>query len=504
MKVFEELIEELKDENLIESTIFEIEPSVDTSSSENVDEVPLTAESENFVETDKDAGEADGHEISPSEAFRKQAMEEVSALQMVEHVFSGIEQKAGDASGGSFNDLRAKKALHVFLQVADEIGSEAFEEARKDLREQMEIWCTALAERDREIRIIDLRSFCENSRPVLSSQALIALARFYRNAPFSNDVREKFDFIITRLFSRESEDGTRRSLFGMSEMIGHLKTLYSRWESLSLFAAEDYADIVREHSIGLSHLASEAESYASLDSLVSSEIFSRLQDTRETLSEMFFVPEITAAAIDCNLRIGNKIIQLIWKEHSSGNNAALESFEDHYDEAMSRAACKTLNFAAVFNSTPENVAQIEPIRPTRRNVIEFERAPVVNDESRSFLKVNKWLLAATILVCLISGGVYLWAEQYESSQTVGKTAAAFNFGGSGVEKYIGNAKRTTETVYGITQPEWEMLDEKAQKQVLQDALNFAKGQGIKKIQLTNGKGRTVGFVSDGRIDVYQQ
>ena len=70
-------------------------------------------------------------------------------------------------------------------------------------------------------------------------QAMLALARFYRNSPYSEPVRAKFDFVITRLFSRPVSGERRKPLFSRDEALGHLNALYREWSSVQLYSAQD-------------------------------------------------------------------------------------------------------------------------------------------------------------------------------------------------------------------------------------------------------------------------
>src|SRR4026209_521634 len=124
---------------------------------------------------------------------------------------------------------------------------------------ETEAWSSALSGRDRKISVANLRRFCENSRPVLSSQALIALARYYRNSAFSEQTRAKFDFVMTRLFSREIEGAKRKVLFGRAEMIGHIKTLYANWASVALYSTDDVSLKARAIVAGFEDRVAEAE-----------------------------------------------------------------------------------------------------------------------------------------------------------------------------------------------------------------------------------------------------
>ncbi len=512
MNVFENLIEELKEDNLIESTVLDAEKQrareeiLEKASQFDDDDDDLESHDLHISHPTADADTESTDEANPAEFYRKRAMEEVSSLQMVGNVLTGIEREHMKVAGQVYDDLEAKKALHKFVQFSGDPDSDEHAEARQLLLKETEAWYFALAERDGQISVANLRRFCENSTPALSSQALIALARFYRNAPFTELVRGKFDYVMTRLFSREVEDEKRKLLFGRIEMIGHITTLYSNWSSLSLYSSPDYADLVRVQTLAFSEFAAAAESAASLDNLLKFDVFERVRQTKENLSDMFFTPEITAAAIDCNLRIGNKFVEVVHAERVTTTPEGIEEKYGYtYDQVVSDAAGKTLHLVEILKGAPAVIEKTNLIDEAANSIATYERAPVEEKTgSFSFLRVNKWLLAATLLIAGLSLGLYLWADQYETSQSIASVAAEFDFGGSGVEKYIRSAKRSTETVYGITMPDWELLDEKGQKQVLQNALTYISGKGANKVHLSNGKGRTVGFASLTKVEVYQQ
>ena len=212
------------------------------------------------------------------EFFRKRAMDEVSSLQMVEHVLSGVEREHLKTSPMSYDDLEAKKALHKFLQVSGDLKSPAHAEAEFALRQETEAWSFALFERDQKISAANIRRFCEESRPVLSSAALISLARFYRNAPFSEDVRGKFELVMTRLFSRDAGDETRRVLFPREEMIGHMTTLYANWSSIALYSSEEDAVPVSLALTKFDEFGLDAENAETFDQLLEMDFFNRVRD----------------------------------------------------------------------------------------------------------------------------------------------------------------------------------------------------------------------------------
>ncbi|MCV5824453.1 hypothetical protein OFN33_28745, partial [Escherichia coli] len=74
----------------------------------------------------------------------------------------------------------------------------------------------------------------------------------------------------------------------------------------------------------------------------------------------------------------------------------------------SNAASKTL-FLVELLKGEKDVEREETVQhpEARKITLDFESAPVV--QKRKF-GVNKWLLAATIIVALISIGIYFWSS----------------------------------------------------------------------------------------------
>lgn len=517
MNVFEDLIEELKGENLLEQTItdlkrngsgamrpdFELGDTADFSFGSDLDN------------PDELAGHALSEATAPVDArefYRKRAMEEVSSLQMVEHVLSGVEREHMKIAPVAYDDLEVKKALHKFLQVSEDLQSEQHVESEYQLMMETEKWCSALSARDSNISVANIRRFCENSRPVLSSQALMALSRFYRNSPYSEPVRGKFDFVITKLFSRDLEDGERRLLFGHSEMIGHLKTLYANWSSISLFNSEGDNRALGELASKFDDFVEEAEASATFGDLIANDFFNRVRLCKENANEMFFAADVTASAIACNVRIGNKFVELLRAEKElSGIEKIEEKYGYNYDTIVSNAASKTLQLVELLKDEEQVLEDEHEIMETQAPApIKWRVEPDQRTKKQSrrpsfeLFGVNKWLLAATIIVAVISGGMYLWSDRIAGEESSAIVANNVDLAGSPVTEHISVARAGEETLYGVTLPSWDSLNEAQKKEFLGKAYQFAAGKGFKKVNLLNSKGRSVGYASKDRMEVFAE
>lgn len=582
MNVFEDLIDELKDENLLEETVMETQNAENEYSGEaSAGSVLLSSAESDLKGKAPDAETIFASEISPenyseellivgnSEIFsdhapvesfpsveageprtnfdekdfyRKRAVEEVSGLQMVEHVLSGVEREQMKSVPQNYNDIMAKKALHDFLQIADDVTSPEHAQAEFQLMQETETWCSALSHRDKRITVAHLRRFCETTRPALSSQALISLARFYRNLPFSEQVRSKYDFVVTKLFSKDDGHEKRVLIFSRQELIQHFKELYAEWSSISLYSAEDDDSTITQAALEFENFITECEAATDFDELVKTDFFNRLRVFKENTNELFFAPLVTATAIECNTRIGNRYVDLIQAEQTKKPAGDLQ---DKYgfllDQTISDATSKTLQLVELLKektAVPEAAkpekkpvatekptsAASEPAEKTFKESKEKAESAVVqttvsapkketkNEYSRAAVKsetkssgkafaVNNWLIAATIFVIVSGIALYVYANHVSVVADISRNAKKVNLDNSSLQEFLQSARISGETFYGITLPSWEGLTDEKKKEKLKTIFSIGADKGYAKVHLMNKEGKSVGFASKEKVEV---
>ncbi|MGH9949730.1 MAG: hypothetical protein ACRD6X_21390, partial [Pyrinomonadaceae bacterium] len=499
MNVFEDLIGELKDENLLEDTVIDVKKTLVEDEALLMTEDQVEIEQVEF-ETNTEVPAAGVPEFETRagdrEFFRKRAVDEVASLQMVEHVLSGVEREHMKVPAAPYDDLEVKKALHIFLQAPNDENVNA--DAEYKLLQETQGWHAALYTRDKGVSVSNIRRFCENSRPILSSNALMALARFYRNSPFSEDVRTKFEYVMTRLFARDAGNERRQLLFSRKEMIGHIRTLYANWSSINYHTAEENRSEIDLSVQCFDDLVKHFEAVESFDELLNADVFNTVRQYKEECGELFFTAETTAAAIECNIRLGNKYVFLIVKEKKEVGSAKLEEkYGFQYDQIASNAAGKTLVLEDLLNGRPANEGSEEG------TVAEFEQesfdiarsVPVSNAKSSdgkesALAGVNRWLVAATILVALVSGGMYFWADKIAGSDSAVLVADEVELGGTDLKPHLRTMRTSNGTAYGVTEPSWDAMSEDDKKEFLKKAYEFARSKGQEKVNLLNYKGRT--------------
>jgi hypothetical protein len=586
MNVFENLIDELKEENLLEETVIESqkadrneylgEVKINSSlsepddlqiegdesekaarlSSSEIPKLPLAdllevspgnnsldlseellivgnsefVDEAAFVQNFPAVETAERKEdFNEKEFYRKRAIEEVSGLQMVEHVLSGIEREQMKAAPKNYNDIAAKKALHDFLKIAADVKSPEHAQAEFQLMQETETWCSALSHRDKRISVAHLRRYCETTKPPLSSQALISLARFYRNLPLSEPVRSKFDFVVTKLFSKDDGSEKRVLVFSRDELIQHFKDLYAEWSSISLYSADDDDSAIVLAALKFEDFTGECAAAESFDELVKTDFFNRLRLFKESTEEVFFAPLVTAAAIECNTRIGNRYVDLIRAERLKNNTEDLQNkYGFMHDQAISDATSKTSQLVELLKEKNASVKKEQPKEPARANAgdsvkekvespapqngffsakkspkNETERAAekTRKTERKSLFTVNKWLLAATVIVILVNAALYAFVYFGDAPIPVATDIKKVNLENSSLKDFLKSARISGETFYGITLPSWDALTNAEKEETLKKIISFGADKGFARVHLLDKDGKTVGFASAEKVEV---
>jgi hypothetical protein len=543
MNVFEDLVEELKEENLLEQTVTginsekaqaaadasmalpaasaavaetespedfpadfdfapdesdesepeEAEAGFDFSLAENEDEASKPESSFEMVDA-SESFEARKAPVDEAEFYRRRAIDEVTSLQLVEHVFSGVEREQMRILPKPFNDITVKKALHDFLQVSKNSPASENAQAEFKLMQETESWCSALSHRDKHLSVTALRRYCETTKPSLSNQAIIALARFYRNLPHTESVRSKFDMVLTRLFTKEVEGEKRELMFDREEIVRQIRELYADWASVQLFSAEEETELLLT-TVKFDDFLGEAQDAESFDELVKKDFYNRLRLFKEGIGDKFYAPLVLASAIESNVLIGNRYIELLEKERHQTSAEAIESqYSFLLDQAISDATSKTLQLVELLKEKTDPAAAPAKLNEPKEtlNVQETKFEYKAAKESRlGFFGVNKWLVAAMVGVILLSGSLYLYVEyfsHYKASSNVQKV----NLENSFFKDYLTTARISQEIFIGVVNPAWADMSKERKEEVLGKLINVGKEKGYGKVHLLNQEGETVG------------
>jgi len=558
MNVFEDLVSELLDENLLERSVIDLPINEnrrddfyqDPANSDSDEDVTMIdadqVETESFhqesatdehvsgsggdfeIETNETLATAEVQDAGPiprkprngREFYTKRAINEISNLQMVEHVLTGVERECMRVAPKVFDDFNAKKTLNAFLQVTGNENSQEHAEAEFAMIQETEAWCSALAARDERVTVSNLRNYCENSKPALSSQALVALGRFYRNLPYSEAVRAKYDFAMTRLFSKEIRPDIRVCLFNDVETLTHINTLYRDWASIPLYGIGDDEASIKMAVNGFLALASEAEETESFDKLLTSDFFGRLRNYKESLNELFYAPEVMVAAISCNVRIGNAYVELTTRERQKlGADQIQDQYADLLGTDVSDAAGRTLNLVDLLKAKGHHFEGAVEVPATEQTEAAPEPKVKVESEQGSmplafirdlfngsvadmFLSMNRTLLVVSLVLILGSLGIYVWANYFVSSPAPSASAKSIDLDDPILREHINRANIGGGVFFGRLESSWDGLTKDQRKDYLEKVFSVVKTKGQQKVTLIAKDGKVAAYASDARVEVY--
>lgn len=549
MNVFEELIEELKQENLLETTVAvrEKDNAADKSShltepqpmehqplapsdarlatepenSSNiesfgiVDDQAIVDEQDNSgqVETEMATAATTAPPIPKRpdrEFFNKRALAEMSGLQMVDHVLTGVEREYLKVIPKPYDDYRAKIALNAFLQVTEDAGSEAHKKAEFELIQETESWCSALAERDREISVSHLRMFCENAKPALSSQAMLAIGKFYRNLPYSEPVRAKFDFVITRLFSKPTDGERRLHLFTRDETIDHIKRLYSEWASIPLYSQDENDAELMLAALSFEELTNEAENASRFDQLIENDFFGRLRAFKESISETFYAPSVIAAAINANIKIGNSYVELLAKERELLDGDSIAARYSHINSGeVSDAAARSLDLVGdsrTFIDEGDDENDDDDLADISDEEMDVDATPGRTSYIRAILdrgfQVDRWVVVFAAIMIVASAGVFVWGNYLAGDSTPKSKAEEVELADPSLREHTNVVKRSGDNLYVQTLPSWDAIKKETKLEMLAKFREAANAQNCEQVIMLNRDGKLVGFANATRLDVH--
>jgi hypothetical protein len=547
MNIFEDLVEELKEENLLENTVIEQHNSfpkqVDNGlkaestaihgneMSQNFETFQeqtddLVDEDENFeiaaenfdVENFEKANEIVGQEDNEKDFYKQRAIDEVTGLQMVEHVLSGIEREQMKSLAIAYNDVKVKQALHNFLKIED-IKSPEHAQAEFHLMQETEDWYSSLSRRDRNIVVAQFRRFCEQTKPSLSSRALMSLARFYRNSPYSESVRSKFDLIVTRLFTKESGNEKREMLFSKGEITQHLKELYADWSSVPLYSIQDDDSEILLSMLQFQEFIDEIQEADTFNELITADFFKRVKVFKEKTSENFFSPQLVSAAIECNVIVGNKYVELIKKDKNASKFS--EQYGILHDEAISDATSKTLELVELLKvKQPLETAKEPPKRLTdkltekqnKANSEVYQKPEKSNSvleslESKPF-KVNKWLVVCTVILFVFAFVFHFsgWNSDVSNNNAadLSPDVKKVNITRSFISEQMQDARISKDTFFAVTKPTWKNLQDSEKENFLGKIRSLGNGKNFTKVMIIDESGKVVASANQEKTFLYPQ
>jgi hypothetical protein len=236
----------------------------------------------------------------------KRTGEEAVQLRIVERFLSEVERRLLKSTPQIFDIERIRTALQILKTLTHEDDIDECLEAEFRLDQEFHLWRELIIERDKKIETYHFRRLCDSAPYPLDDEIFIALAGFYLGLEFTPATQSKFDLSVTRLFSTTPAPGGRRELRSLrSDNAKRLKKLFPNVESST--SEEEITNAVA----AVDRFIDEALNLGSFEELVKANLFERYRIFKRELGPLFFEPEVVAAAIECNVAVGNVFDELL-------------------------------------------------------------------------------------------------------------------------------------------------------------------------------------------------
>jgi hypothetical protein len=273
--------------------------------------------------------------------------DEALALRITEKFLSELGRMTMRFRHEMFDVTGVKKLLGEVRSCTDSANSDPRNIVEGKLRNELDGWRNVLIKLDTGVQAYEIRRFTDSVFNSLDSNIFFALARFYRAMPLDTQSRSKFDLVVTRAFEAPRSGAIRKWKFNRLEVASRIRQLFREWDEQGgrsgVVEASETADIA-----AIDGFIKEAGSLTEFESLVASNIFERFREFKRDLGTSYFHPECVAAAIECNIVLGN-----VFAEHLSHVNADLhDRISSHYDLAafMDATTDSSVAMADLFDS----------------------------------------------------------------------------------------------------------------------------------------------------------
>jgi hypothetical protein len=233
-------------------------------------------------------------------ALVKRAGEEAVQLRIVERFLSEVERRLLKTTPEIFDIQRIRTALQILKTLSADDDIDECIEAEFRLDQEFHLWRELIIERDQKIETYHFRRLCDSAPYPLEDEIFVALASFYRSLELTPATQSKFDLSVTRLFTRSAAGGRREMRAVRSDNVRRLKLLFP-----SIDTEPESRERIEYAVASIEGFIDEALSFAVFEDLVKANIFDRYRVFKRELSELFFEPEVVAAAIECNIAVGN-------------------------------------------------------------------------------------------------------------------------------------------------------------------------------------------------------
>lgn len=223
-------------------------------------------------------------------------------LRVVDEFLTQMELSLLKVPAEPFDFAPIRISLSDLRELADDENPDRRKRVEFQLAHELLRWQENLAARDAKIEAYHIRRYCDGLRKPLDSEVFVALTRFYRDIPRSKNSQSKFDLALTRAFSISVSDLYRSMTMSRDEIGERLSSLYCSWDRVRSVDAGSPRDVS-----GFDKFIAENDNLLDFRSLTASRLFDRIREFKGELGDRFWDPAVAAAAVECNIVVGNHL-----------------------------------------------------------------------------------------------------------------------------------------------------------------------------------------------------
>jgi hypothetical protein len=288
---------------------------------------------------------------------RKYLGDKALHLRIVEEFLSQLEFTLLKVPTEQFNFEPVRNSIHELKSLADDENPDRRKRVEFQLAHELLRWQEYLTLRDDKIEAYHIRRYCDGLLKPLDNEVFVALARFYRDMPRSKNSLSKFDLAMTRAFSTRVNDLFRAMATSRDEIAARTAALYCSWDrvvSVDLGSPRDVAVFDK--------FLVESDTMQDFQTLTVSRLFDRIRQFKAEIGDRFWDPTVVAAAIECNIVVGNHL------------NGLMARASENLGERLG----SEFDFAGAFQDTSPNTgAHISEV------LREIEKEPLLVAETES-------------------------------------------------------------------------------------------------------------------------
>ena len=249
--------------------------------------------------------------IDEAGARLQRAVGYAKALEVVQRVIAGVERAILCLVPEGYDTAPAIAVARSLKQAINEKDTARIAEAEDHFSNELYMWRLSLCSRDQAIQPYHLRRFCERTEEHLDLPVFAALTRFYRSLPHTELAQSKYDFAVTRVFASIGENSQRVLRMEGERLVESISEMFETWAEKRRLAPASSDDIRAAVDSFRAFIAEAANDINEFEELIGSGLFNRVRVLKKDLGELFYAPEVTAAAIECNVVVANKFSELL-------------------------------------------------------------------------------------------------------------------------------------------------------------------------------------------------